>query len=378
MIFAGLMSGTSLDGMDGALIRVHQAAPGQYPKADFQSFSNLSIAYSDAERAALGMAVQDALQWQFEGHEPASFQYAADLLAGKGAEVIQALIERNGLALHDVTAIGFHGQTVLHQPPVQGCAGQTRQIGNGHHLANETGLRVVHDLRSADMRAGGHGAPLAPAWHFELLQENEKPSVFVNIGGVANITFIPEDMRDSMRAFDCGPGNGPLDAWVQESGLGQMDVDGKQSASGKVDAALVTTALENLPKIDGPASFDRWDFDWRMVRGLSPQDGAATLAAISIAAIVRSIQSLGPVPQQVVVGGGGRLNPAIMGGLQAQLPMPVQACEALGMDGDAVEAQAFAWLAALKLADLPNSWPGTTGAKAPVVGGVICDPSSST
>lgn len=226
------------------------------------------------------------------------------------------------------------------------------------------------------MAAGGHGAPLAPAWHFELLRDGDLPAVFLNIGGVSNLTYILKDCRDSMRAFDCGPGNGPLDAWVQHCGMGHMDIDGQISSAGQVDAGLLTQALKAMPVPDGPASFDRWDFDWHFMHGLTQENGAATLAAITIHAIARAVLALSPAPNLLLVGGGGRLNPTIMAGLRAQLSMPVKPCEAIGLDGDAIEAQAFAWLAALKQAELPGSWPGTTGVRSPVVGGITCDPSS--
>lgn len=377
MIFAGLMSGTSLDGMDGALIRVREGSPGDYPVAEFGDFTNRSIPYSSHERKLLLAAVQDALQWRFEGADPDSFRKAADLLAEKGAQVIEGLCADNDMVTTDMAAIGFHGQTVLHQPPVNGQYGQTRQIGNAQVLADQSGVKVVHDLRTADMQFGGHGAPLAPAWHFELLRQGKLPAAFINIGGVANVTFVSDATREHMRAFDCGPGNGPLDDWVQHCNLGQMDLDGSVSAAGQAHADIVAVALGKIPVTDGPTSFDRWDFGRKIVAGLSAQDGAATLAAISVHAIARAVKTLDPAPRAAWIGGGGRLNPTIMQGLQAELSMPVRACEGGGMDGDAIEAQAFAWLAALKCMNLPGSWPGTTGVKSPVVGGAICDPVSS-
>jgi len=376
MLVVGLMSGTSLDGMDAAILRCKSTAEAEVGTA----LSGLSIAFEKYEREILSRAVDDALRWQFSGPEPSSFEPAATMLAQVAVKAVTTVLQKNRVKGRDLHAIGFHGQTLLHVPPVGKSIGKTLQIGNAQILADTFDCKVVHDFRSADMKAGGHGAPLAPAWHFELAKKTERlPFVFVNIGGVSNITFVPTvsgtGAHEKMVAFDCGPGNGPLDALMQFHNLGQMDTDGALAAKGNVQQAVVSQALSHLPAVGAAMSVDRWAFDHTIVEGLSVVDGAATLVEITAQAIVRGLSSLSAQPKQILVGGGGRLNPVLMHRLRELSAVDVMTCERAGFNGDLIEAEAFAWLTALRLAEQPTSWPGTTGATRPVVGGIICEPS---
>ncbi len=375
MLVAGLMSGTSLDGMDAALLRISDNGALKVE----QKYTGISTKFSPTDRNVLSHAVEDALQWQFSGPTPHSFEHAAMRLASIAAKAIDDLLASNGIKNTDLTAIGFHGQTVLHRPPVAGKNGKTLQLGNAQQLANKTGCTIVHDFRSMDMDFGGHGAPLAPAWHFEIAKQLKcAPFAFINIGGVSNITFVPEidgdNLQANMLAFDCGPGNGPVDAWIASHGLGQMDVDGQLAARGVVDHDIVADVIKELPVAGCPFSLDRWAFDHKCVQGLSVEDGAATLLEITACGIVRGLSSLPKEPGQVLVGGGGRLNPVLMTKLTELGISNIAPSEAAGFDGDLIEAEAFAWLSALRLHNHPTSWPGTTGVLHPVSGGAICDP----
>ncbi|PHR62786.1 MAG: anhydro-N-acetylmuramic acid kinase [Robiginitomaculum sp.] len=369
MLGAGLMSGTSLDGMDAAIIETDGVRV-------IRQLGGMSLAYSTAQRQVLERVVSDALQWKFIGPAPDSFTPAAALLAEIGAEAIAQALKQTGLSSDHLEVIGFHGQTVLHAPPLVGINGQTCQIGDANQLAKLTSCKIIHDFRSADMAIGGHGAPLAPAWHFALARlSGQSAMVFLNIGGVSNLTFIPAQASIAqMVAFDCGPGNGPIDAWVQSKGKGTMDRDGAFAAQGQVDQTIVAEVLNKIPKPGRAASIDRWAFDHSPVLGLALEDGAATLSEITAQAIARGILALPERPEEVMVGGGGRYNPVLMERLQALVPCAILPCEAKGWNGDLIEAEAFAFLAIRRLAELPNSWPGTTGVSRPTVGGTICEP----
>lgn len=372
MFIAGLMSGTSLDAMDGGLIQVQNGVA-------IGKFKGVSIAWTTGQRQLLQQATVEAIKWDFTGKPPEVFQVASKLVAQAGVDAVSKLLQVNNLRQEDLRAIGFHGQTVLHRPPAVGVFGKTLQIGDAALLAEATKTTVVYDIRSEDVANGGHGAPLAPAWHLELAKKRKHaPTVFLNIGGISNITFIPDlsgkNPQCQMLAFDCGPGNGPLYALVQYHGLGLMDKDGALAAAGRVDQAIVDEAVASLPKVAGVASFDRWAFDHSCVQSLELADGAATLLEVTVQAIARAINALPTLPVEVLVGGGGRLNPVMMQRLVAVLDCPILPCEVAGFDGDMVEAEAFAWLAALKLSEQPNSWPNTTGVLRPVSGGLICDP----
>ena len=368
MIAIGLMSGTSLDGVDAALLdtdgeRIQAFGPGA------------EIAYTAAERQTLRAAVDAALCWRFEGPEPAIFAEADAVLTDTHARAVEAVAAAAGLRVADLDLIGFHGQTVIHVPPKAGQPGRTRQIGDGAALARRLGIPVAFDFRSADMAAGGQGAPLAPVYHAILSRWAglEAPLGVLNIGGVANLTLIGAD--GGLTAFDTGPGNGLIDAWVEAQTGAAMDADGALAASGRVNEAGLAELMAH-PHFarTGPKSLDRWEFSLDPARNLTVEDGAATLAQFTAETIALGLQGQDVRPRRLVVCGGGRKNPDLVRRIASAAGMPVVAAEAVGWRGDLIEAEAFAVLAARTARGLPISWPGTTGVTSALTGGRIVKP----
>ncbi len=343
----GLMSGTSLDGVDAAWLETDGEHIGAFGPS-------LTIAYTPALRARLRHLIDLG-----EAAPPGLVAEAEEELTAIHAEAVQALATPADI-------IGFHGQTILHAPQRR----LTWQIGCARTLAERTGIPVAHDFRQADVAAGGQGAPLVPVFHAALAAGLPRPLLVVNIGGVANITYIGAD--GTVLACDTGPGNALLDDWMAQRTGTPVDRDGKAAAAGTADEALLAALLAD-PFFARPApkSLDRQHFAATLARiaHLSTQDGAATLAALTARAIAGT--RLPESPVRVLVAGGGRHNPAIMAALAAALPMPVLPVEAAGWDGDALEAQCFAFLAARVQRGLPLSYPGITGVPAPQVGGRI-------
>ena len=349
----GLMSGTSLDGVDAAWLETDGERIGQLGPT-------LTLPYDAALRAGLRALLDRAPSLSRD--DPDVAEIAAGLTA-RHVEAVRAI----GLA---ADIVGFHGQTILHQPAL----GLGWQIGDAHLLARETGMRVAWDFRSADLAAGGEGAPLAPLWHAALAAPLPRPLAVLNIGGVANVTWLGLD--DALLACDTGPGNGPLDDWAARHGNHDCDRDGALSARGRVDAAVLARLLADpyfarpMPK-----SLDRLDFAATLATSglgaLSPADGAATLVAFTAEAVARA--PLPQAPRRWLVCGGGRHNPSIMAALAQRLGA-VAPVEAAGWDGDALEAQCFGFLAVRALRGLPLSVPGTTGVPRPLPGGRIAEP----
>jgi anhydro-N-acetylmuramic acid kinase len=353
----GLMSGTSGDGIDAALLktdgeRIVETGPG------------IGQAYDPAFRARLKSAYG---QWD----PPAGLERA---LTERHAELVLRLIAQVGMKPSDLGVIGFHGQTILHEPERH----RTRQIGDGALLAALTGVPVVNDFRSADMAAGGEGAPFAPVYHRALAGGLEKPVAMLNIGGVSNVTWIgPDDLegRAALIAFDTGPGNALIDDWALRHTGDPVDRDGALARRGTVDAAAVARFLQN-PYFARPApkSLDRDAFKGFSLGDLNAADGAATLTAITAAAIAAAVERLPAPPKRWLVCGGGRHNPVLMDALRARLAAAVDPIEAIGWNGDLIEAHAFAFMAVRSLQGLPISFPGTTGVKQPTTGGVVHRP----
>lgn len=368
MLCAGLMSGTSLDGVDAALIetdgvRVHRFGSGA------------ETGYTAAERHVLQAAVDAALAWRFEGPEPDIFAEAELILTDTHARAVEALCEAAGLQTSDLDLVGFHGQTVIHIPPEGERRGRTRQIGDGQALARRLGCAVAFDFRTADMEAGGQGAPLAPVWHRALVETSglETPIGVLNIGGVANLTLIGAD--GALTAFDTGPGNGLIDAWVAEKTGGVMDKDGALSARGRILEAGLAELLSHphFAKL-GPKSLDRWDFSLDPARNLTIEDGAATLAEFTARTVAIGVENAAERPTRLIVCGGGRKNKDLMNRIARACALPVIPAEAVGWRGDLIEAEAFAFLAARTAKGLPISWPGTTGVKTALCGGRVAQP----
>ena len=273
--------------------------------------------------------------------------------------------------------IGFHGQTVLHRPGI----GLTVQLGDGAALARETGIPVVWDMRAKDMRHGGQGAPLVPAYHAALARSLPRgdaafPVCFVNIGGISNITFVPE--AGDPIAFDSGPGNALIDQWVAGQGGVPFDADGMIASEGGVVRQVVARYMANpFFGRDGPKSLDRNDFTLEAAYGMELADGARTLAAVSAEAILKAAEHLPAPPRLWIVTGGGRKNPHIIADLRAgaaDLGAQVRLAEDFGLDGDSMEAEAWAYLAVRAERGLPLTFPTTTGCREPVSGGIVSRP----
>jgi len=348
----GLMSGTSLDGVDAALIETDGERIGKRGPA-------LELPYPQPLRDTLRTLLDRA---ETLPPDDPTLRTAEQALTDHHAEAVQALRAR--IPDQRIDVIGFHGQTLYHAPD----KGRTWQIGDAARLSARTGLPVVHDFRSADVAAGGEGAPLAPVYHAALARK--RPVAIVNIGGVANITLITSD--GAIHACDTGPGNALLDDWAERHTGIPCDRGGALAKAGTINTTLLETLLADpFFHQPPPKSLDRLSFHRTLeaIAPLSPQDGAATLAAFTIAAIART-----PLPERPAswhICGGGRHNPVLMAGLQHALPEPVTPVDDLGWDGDALEAECFGFLAIRSLRGLPLSWPGTTGVRQPMSGGVL-------
>ena len=350
----GLMSGTSLDGVDAAWI-----------DTDGETISEIgptvTIPYERKMRIDLRQALKVAPSLS---PDSALIKSLTERLTDTHAQAIEAVGRQADL-------IGFHGQTILHRPEQR----RTWQIGDAAALAHRVGLPVAYDFRSADVAAGGQGAPLVPVFHAALARDLPKPLAVLNIGGVANVTWIGAD--GTLVACDTGPGNGPLDDWAARHTGEAFDRDGALALSGSVDEGVLDRLLSH-PYFGRPApkSLDRLDFAQALrdsgAEALIPGDGAATLAAFTARAVAAT--KLPEAPLRWLVCGGGRHNPAIMAALRTALPAQVDPVEAVGWDGDALEAQCFGFLAARVVAGLPLSFPGTTGVLGPMKGGRIAQP----
>ncbi|MEO1038306.1 MAG: anhydro-N-acetylmuramic acid kinase [Pseudomonadota bacterium] len=365
MKIVGLMSGTSLDGVDAALLetdgeRILRFGPG------------LERSYQAEERSVLEAAVEDALRWRFDGPQPASFKAAEAVLTRSHTDAVRSVCERAGLSVTALDLVGFHGQTVVHEPPGPERAGRTCQLGDGAALARALGADVAFDFRSADVRAGGQGAPLAPAYHAALAEWSglERPLGVINLGGVANITLVGSD--GALTAFDTGPANGLLDAFIEQRTGQPYDDTGAIAAEGRVhEAAFAEYLAHDHFALTGPKSLDRWDFSLDSVANLSTEDGAATLSAFTARTVAMGVEALAETPERLVVCGGGRVNATLMALIEAATGLPVFSAEALGWRGGLIEAEAFAFLAARTVRDLPISYPGTTGVKQAMTGGRV-------
>jgi anhydro-N-acetylmuramic acid kinase len=356
----GLMSGTSLDGVDAALIETdgeNTVRPGPA----------LTIPFDARTRALLRAAIDDAPAAAEGGPVPHSIREAESLSSEAHARAVKALLDKAGLAARDVALIGFHGQTILHRPARR----QTWQIGDGALLARLTGIDVVNHFRHADVAAGGQGAPFMPLYHAALARETglPMPIVVVNIGGVSNVTFID---GETVLAFDSGPGNAPIDDWMHRHTGRPVDEGGALARQGRIDEAALAAMLAH-PFFDRapPKSLDRQDFGMAAVDGLNPADGAATLAAFTAAAIARGREFFPRPAATWIVCGGGRHNDFLMARLSGAVGAAVRKGEDVGWDGDALEAQGFAYLAMRSVRGLPLSLPSTTGVPRPMTGGEL-------
>jgi anhydro-N-acetylmuramic acid kinase len=350
----GLMSGTSLDGLDVALIEtdgVAHVTPGPA----------MTIPYAPAFRERLRGVLGEA-------GPSAAIDTLEEELTRLHAAAVERFLERFALPAPDL--VGMHGHTILHRPAER----RTRQLGDGGLLARLIGVDVVADFRSADVAGGGEGAPLAPLYHAALCASLPRPLAILNLGGVGNVTWIGvatgEAETPDILAFDTGPGNAPIDDWVRIHTGRSADIDGALALAGAASEAQIARFLQH-PYFTRrpPKSLDRDHFRDAAPAGLSLADGAATLTEMTAAAVAASRRHFPAPAREWLVTGGGRHNPALMMALARRLEAPVRPVEDAGWDGDALEAQAFAYLAVRAAAGLPLSLPSTTGIARPMPGG---------
>jgi anhydro-N-acetylmuramic acid kinase len=375
------MSGTSLDGIDVALIDTDgEAMVARGP--------SLTVPYDADFRIKLQRAISEARALTDRADRPGLLGAVEIELTHHHADAVQSFLKTRGLHVNTIGIVSFHGQTVRHvrserpadrwrpavpeaTKPHMALGAFTVQLGDGKLLAELIGIDVVFDLRAADAAAGGEGAPLAPAYHRALAARlHERPVAFLNIGGVANVTWIgPEG---ELLAFDTGPGNALIDDWMQRHCGVPRDTSGALAAAGHVQENVVTQYLRHCYFGEPPPkSLDRDTFPIELVDGLSAADGAATLTGFTAASIARAREHFPKQPSLWLVCGGGRRNKTLMTMLAGRIESPVAPAEALGFDGDAMEAEAWAYLAVRSLKGLPITFPGTTGVPHPITGGVL-------
>jgi anhydro-N-acetylmuramic acid kinase len=350
LVAIGLMSGTSADGVDVALIETDGQSIGRFgPSATYP--------YEQDER----QAIKDAFGRDSEDDVT---RRAGQVVTDAHIRAVQRFVADNGLSPAGIDVVGFHGQTIYHRPERR----FTWQIGDGAALAARIGMSVVDGMRLADVAAGGQGAPLVPVFHAALAQRLPRPVAILNIGGVANVTWIGPG--NELLAFDTGPGNAPLDDWVRRHSTMSRDEDGAISAKGTV-VSDVLRAFLSAPYLSRkpPKSLDRNDFSFNFNSAVNLMDGAATLVTCTAQGVAEATRHFpAPAAEWIICGGGAR-NPTIMRELARVLGAPLRTADDLGWDGDAIEAQAFAFLAVRSVRNLPITFPTTTGCPAPMTGG---------
>ena len=357
------MSGTSIDGIDVALIETEGAEVVALGPS-------ISVPYEVKLRSAIRGALGE-----LEGSEEVE-----QALTNAHVAAVRDFCATTATRLNTIDVIGFHGHTLSHRPDIR----RTRQIGDADCLARVLGIDVVSDFRRADVEAGGQGAPLAPIYHLHLLRYRAHagddplpfPVAVLNVGGVANLTFIDEgafDEAELLLAFDTGPGNALIDDWMLARTGEPYDRDGSLAARGRIDQAVVKSLLDR-PYFTRkpPKSLDRQYFEIPDSFAGSPADGAATLTAFSVASVAEAVKHLPERPRCWLVTGGGRHNHCLVDQLAARLAVPVLPIEAAGGRGDSLEAEAFAYMAVRVLRGLPISFPRTTGVPKPMTGGAVC------
>lgn len=347
----GLMSGTSLDGVDAALMRTDG-------RDHIERLNFITIPYDDEMRSMIRRCL---------GRRADDDGFVARMemeLTRAHAAAVDWLLSKAGRSPQDIDLIGFHGQTIAHDPTAK----FTWQVGNGAMLARLTGIDVVNDFRSADVAAGGQGAPLIPLYHAALSSSLPKPAAILNIGGVANVTYIGAD--GEIIAFDTGPGNALLNDWVKKHLNREYDENGMLARQGRVNEDILGGWLSHpyFAK-KPPKSLDRDAWDVNHISGSTAADGAATLTAFTVRAIAAARDHFPAPVKNWYVTGGGRHNALMMESLRAALSAPVEPVEKQGWNGDALEAEGFGWLAVRSVSGLPLSVPGTTGVPAPQTGG---------
>jgi anhydro-N-acetylmuramic acid kinase len=351
----GVISGTSMDGIDVALVETDGEAalrtgPGRtYPYPEALRRALLALAADPARAEASPLAEED------------------EAVGDAHAAAVEAFLRDHAIDARDVALVGLHGQTILHRPERR----FTRQLGPGARVAERLGIDTIDRFRHADVAAGGQGAPFAPLFHRALAAALPGPLMVLNLGGVGNVTFIDDD---ATIAFDTGPASALLDDWVARHAGAAYDADGAVAASGRADKAILAELMRHpYFALPAPKSLDRNDFHARarLVDGMGVADGAATLAAFTVESVAASLAHVPRAPARWIVCGGGRRNGFFMRELARRLGVPVDPAEAVGWDGDFIEAQCFGYLAVRSLRGLPLSLPTTTGAPRAMPGGEL-------
>ena len=362
-LFVGLMSGTSLDGIDAVLVDFAEDPP--------RLIETLSHPLPDALRQQLATLCQP-------GDDEIERMGQADIALGElFADAVQQLLRQTDIPAAEIHAIGSHGQTIRHRPD----AGFTLQIGDPNHIAQRTGITTTADFRRRDMAAGGQGAPLVPAFHAALFRSPDITRVVLNLGGMANITLLPANPEQPVSGFDTGPGNVLMDLWARQHLGRPLDEGGAWAASGRVDEALLARCLSDSyfrqppPKSTGREHFNA---DWLATQlgesehSPSAVDVQATLCELTAISVAEAVRQAGADIAELLVCGGGARNAHLLSRLRAHLePMDVIPSDARGLAADWVEAVAFAWLARETLAGRPGNLPAVTGASEAVVLGAI-------
>jgi anhydro-N-acetylmuramic acid kinase len=356
----GLMSGTSADGIDAALLQT-----------DGETITHFGHTYHKPYPDLLKTMILQAYG-RVPGPEAALLE---KIITEQHAQAVETLLERAGYTASDIDLIGFHGQTLFHQPPqIRGEKGQTHIIGDGALLSSLTGITVVDQFRLNDIAEGGQGAPLVPIFHRALAKDLPKPLAFLNIGGVANVTWLGENDEDII-AFDTGPGNGLIDDWVRTYCSLPWDEDGKIAAKGTVHSDILRSWLFH-PYLSQrpPKALDRKQFSKCLedVTEIPFEDAIATLTAFTVRAIEKALPFFPEKPKLWLVAGGGAHNGTLLNLMRERLEVDVKRVTDIGLDGDALEAQAFGFLAVRSMRNYPLTFPGTTGVPYPLSGGRIC------
>jgi anhydro-N-acetylmuramic acid kinase len=366
-LYVGLMSGTSMDGIDAVLVDCYTEKP--------HLVATHSRAWPDTVRQQLEQAKQLDDKAVFE------LDVLDNVLAEQFAEATLELLAIAGTTSEEVVAIGSHGQTIRHHP--QAPAPFSLQLGNGKRIADLTGIQTVYDFRRADIMAGGEGAPLAPAYHNAVLRSSSENRCVVNIGGIANITVLPADARLAVTGYDTGPGNNLMDGWIKQNKSLSYDDNGSWARSGQVDGHLLSRLhadeyfLQPPPKSTG---FEYFNLSWLYrhdINTVRAEDLQATLCELTASTIADAIQASATSIQRVLVCGGGVHNSFCIKRLQDHLgDISVESTEYYGVHPDWVEAMAFAWLAKRNLQGKPGNLPSVTGADARVVLGTLATANS--
>jgi anhydro-N-acetylmuramic acid kinase len=358
------MSGTSMDGVDVALVETDG-------ESEVRLGPFLCRPYLDDDRALLRRALQDAQEITDRSERPGAMAEAERMITQRHGEAVEAFLDANKMEPGSIDIVGFHGQTVLHRPESR----LTVQIGDGHELARRIGMPVAFDFRTPDVAAGGHGAPLVPVFHRALMEAAgiELPAVVLNLGGVANLTYLPARGADPL-AWDTGPGNALLDDLMLSRTGATMDLGGRIAGAGTVDEGalrrLLTHAYFDLAP---PKSLDRNAFSLVPVDSLPLADAAATLVAFTAESIARALRELPAPPKRLIAAGGGTKNPVLIANISRRTGLAAEPAEQLGWSADAMEAQAFAYLAVRSRAGLPLTFPTTTGVPHPMTGGRLAE-----